>query len=183
MEEAAGGDEGLEFKWGKQKGIGGKKKDVRFYESFTFDGDEYRLYDCVLVPDPNEPDSDELFVGKIIKIWEHTNKRAKHPRQVKLLWFFKPSEMPPGVVEGLPDLLANELFLASGEGPGLASVNPLVNWFVLTSSFSILSVDHDLAFILLNIVFFALDNWFYVLIVLIPGAMNYLVNYQSSRNR
>ncbi|KAH0861072.1 hypothetical protein HID58_089333 [Brassica napus] len=125
MEEAAGGDEGLEFKWGKQKGIGGKKKDVRFYESFTFDGDEYRLYDCVLVPDPNEPDSDELFVGKIIKIWEHTNKRAKHPRQVKLLWFFKPSEMPPGVVEGLPDLLANELFLASGEGLGLASVNPL----------------------------------------------------------
>ncbi|KAF3564132.1 hypothetical protein DY000_02019244 [Brassica cretica] len=125
MEEAAGGDEGLEFKWGKQKGIGGKKKDVRFYESFTFDGDEYRLYDCVLVPDPNEPDSDELFVGKIIKIWEHTNKRAKHPRQVKLLWFFKPSELPPGVVEGLPDLLANELFLASGEGPGLASVNPL----------------------------------------------------------
>ncbi|KAH0907521.1 hypothetical protein HID58_039348 [Brassica napus] len=125
MEAAAAVDEGLEFKWGKQKGIGGKKKDVRFYESFTFDGDEYRLYDCVLVADPSEPDSDELFVGKIIKIWEHTNKRAKHPRQVKLLWLFKPSEMPPGVVEGVPDLLANELFLASGEGPGLASVNPL----------------------------------------------------------
>lgn len=125
MEEAAAVDEGLEFKWGKQKGIGGKKKDVRFYESFTFDGDEYRLYDCVLVADPSEPDSDELFVGKIIKIWEHTNKRAKHPRQVKLLWLFKPSEMPPGVVEGVPELLENELFLASGEGPGLASVNPL----------------------------------------------------------
>lgn len=135
MEEAAASvDEGLEFKWGKQKGVGGKKKDVRFYESFTFDGDEYCLHDCVLVTDPNEPDSDELFVGKIIKIWEHTNKRAKHPRQVKLLWFFKPSEMPPGVVEAVPDVLANELFLASGEGPGLASVNPLV------------SVDHDLAF-------------------------------------
>lgn len=42
--------------------------------------------------------------------------------------------MPPGVVEAVPDVLANELFLASGEGPGLASVNPLV------------SVDHDLAF-------------------------------------
>ncbi|KAG2300583.1 hypothetical protein Bca52824_037055 [Brassica carinata] len=126
MEEASGrGDEGLEFKWGKQKGVGGKKKDVRFYESFTFDGDEYCLYDSVLVTDPNEPDSDELFVGKIIKIWEHTNKRAKHPRQVKLLWFFKPSEMPPGVVERVPDLFANELFLASGEGPGLANVNPL----------------------------------------------------------
>ncbi|XP_018442284.1 protein ANTI-SILENCING 1 [Raphanus sativus] len=126
MEEAAASvDEGLEFKWGKQKGVGGKKKDVRFYESFTFDGDEYCLHDCVLVTDPNEPDSDELFVGKIIKIWEHTNKRAKHPRQVKLLWFFKPSEMPPGVVEAVPDVLANELFLASGEGPGLASVNPL----------------------------------------------------------
>ncbi|KAF8115880.1 hypothetical protein N665_0025s0323 [Sinapis alba] len=127
MEEegSGGGDEGLEFKWGKQKGVGGKKKDVRFFESFIFDGDEYCLYDSVLVTDPNEPDSDELFVGKIIKIWEHTNKRAKHPRQVKLLWFFKPSEMSPDVVERVPDLLANELFLASGEGPGVANVNPL----------------------------------------------------------
>lgn len=124
MEESVGA-EGLEFNWGKKRGVGGKKKDVRFYESFTYDGDEYSLYDCVLVGDPREPDSAEPFVGKIIKIWEHTNKRAKFPRQVKLLWFFKPSEISP-YLEGVPDVLANELFLASGEGAGLANVNQLV---------------------------------------------------------
>ncbi|RID68291.1 hypothetical protein BRARA_C00461 [Brassica rapa] len=124
MEEAAG-DEGLEFKWGKKRRVGGKKKDVQFYESFTFDGDEYSLYDSVLVGDASEQDSHELFVAKIIKIWEHTNKRAKNPRQVKLLWFFRPSEISPHLLEGVQDVLANELFLASGEGPGLANVNPL----------------------------------------------------------
>ncbi|CAN6810719.1 unnamed protein product [Brassica oleracea] len=124
MEEAAG-DEGLDFKWGKKRRVGGKKKDVQFYESFTFDGDEYSLYDSVLVGDANEPDTHELFVAKIIKIWEHTNKRAKNPRQVKLLWFFRPSEISPHLLEGVPDVLAKELFLASGEGPGLANVNPL----------------------------------------------------------
>ncbi|CAH8391429.1 unnamed protein product [Eruca vesicaria subsp. sativa] len=125
MEEAAAGDEGLEFKWGKKRGVGGKKKDVQFYESFTFDGDEYSLYDSVLVGDANEPDSHQLFVAKIIKIWEHTNKRAKNPRQVKLLWFFRPSEISPHLLEGVSDVVAKELFLASGEGPGLANVNPL----------------------------------------------------------
>uniref|UniRef100_M4CPF9 BAH domain-containing protein n=1 Tax=Brassica campestris TaxID=3711 RepID=M4CPF9_BRACM len=123
--EDAPRDEGLEFKWGKKRRVGGKKKDVQFYESFTFDGDEYSLYDSVLVGDASEQDSHELFVAKIIKIWEHTNKRAKNPRQVKLLWFFRPSEISPHLLEGVQDVLANELFLASGEGPGLANVNPL----------------------------------------------------------
>lgn len=145
MEESAGAEGALEFKWGKKRGVGGKKKDVQFYESFTFDGDEYRLFDCVLVADPGEPDSDELFVAKIIKIWENSNKRAKAPRQVKLLWFFKPSEIPPDVLEGVPDVLANELFLASGEGPGVANISPLVtdspsvynfcNFFILYNKF------------------------------------------------
>ncbi|KAL0842943.1 hypothetical protein Bca101_016188 [Brassica carinata] len=118
-------DESLEFKWGKKRRVGGKKKDVQFYESFTFDGDEYSLYDSVLVGDANSKESHELFVAKIIKIWEHTNKRAKNPRQVKLLWFFRPSEISPHLLQGVPDVLAKELFLASGEGPGLANVNPL----------------------------------------------------------
>ena len=124
--EDAPRDEGLEFKWGKKRRVGGKKKDVQFYESFTFDGDEYSLYDSVLVGDASEQDSHDIFVAKIIKIWEHTNKRAKTPRQVKLLWFFRPSEISPHLLEGVQDVLANELFLASGEGPGLANVNPLV---------------------------------------------------------
>lgn len=124
MEESVGA-EGLEFKWGKKRRVGGKNKDVQFYESFTYDGDEYCLYDCVLLCDPREPDSGEPFVGKIIKIWEHSNKRAKFSKQVKLLWFFKPSEISP-YLEQIPDVLANELFLASGEGVGLANINPLV---------------------------------------------------------
>lgn len=124
MEESVGA-EGLEFKWGKKKGVGGKKKDVQFYESFTYDGDEYRLYDCVFVGDACEPDFAEPFVGMIIKIWDHTNKRGNTLGQVKLLWFFKPSEISP-YLEGVPDVLPNELFLASGEGRGLANINRLV---------------------------------------------------------
>ncbi|CAB87707.1 putative protein [Arabidopsis thaliana] len=121
MEESVA-SEGLEFKWGKKKGVGGKKKDVQFYESFTYDGDEYRLYDCVLVGNASEPDSTEPFIGMIIKIWEHANKHI--PKKVKLLWFFKPSEIAP-YLEGVPNVLANEVFLASGEGLGLANTNQL----------------------------------------------------------
>ncbi|EOA20157.1 hypothetical protein CARUB_v10000449mg [Capsella rubella] len=121
MEESIG-SEGLQFKWGKKKSVGGKKKDVQFYESFTYDGDEYHLYDCVLVGNASEPESTEPFIGMIIKIWEHANKHI--PRKVKLLWFFKPSEILP-YLEEVPDALANELFLGSGEGLGLANINQL----------------------------------------------------------
>lgn len=146
MEESVT-SEGLEFKWGKKKCVGGKKKDVQFYESFIYDGDEYRLYDSVLVGDASEPDSTEPFIGMIIKIWEHANKHI--PRKVKLLWFFKPSEIAP-YLEGVPDVLANELFLASGEGLGLANINQLVtnysSAYYVEFSFSLLLVEHVLAF-------------------------------------
>lgn len=146
MDESVG-SEGLEFKWGKKKGVGGKKKDVQFYESFTYDGEEYRLYDCVLVGNASEPDSNEPFIGMIIKIWEHADKHI--PRKVKLLWFFKPSEISP-YLEGIPDVLPNELFLASGEGRGLANINQLVtdysSAYYVEFSFSILLVEYGLAF-------------------------------------
>ncbi|CAN8299260.1 unnamed protein product [Cochlearia groenlandica] len=122
-EESLGGEE-VEFKWGKKRGTGGKNKDIQFYESFTYEGEEYSLYDSVLVADASDPDSAEPFIGMIIKIWERTNKNAKVPRQVKLLWFFKPSEISD-YLEGVSDVLSNELFLASGEGLGLANVNQL----------------------------------------------------------
>ncbi|KAF3545987.1 hypothetical protein DY000_02009942 [Brassica cretica] len=35
-------------------------------------------------------------------------------------------KISPHLLEGVPDVLAKELFLASGEGPGLANVNPLI---------------------------------------------------------
>lgn len=109
--------ENLEFKWGKKRGFGGKKKDVRFYESFTYDGVEYALYDCVYMYKEGEP---EPYIGKLIKVWENADKT----KRVKVLWFFRPCEISNFL--GNDQIPENELFLASGEGVGLANVNPLV---------------------------------------------------------
>ncbi|XWS26300.1 hypothetical protein CRYUN_Cryun26dG0020200 [Craigia yunnanensis] len=108
--------ENLEFKWGKKRGIGGRKKDVQFYESFTYDGLEYTLYDNVYL---HKEDEQLPYLGKLIKIWENADKSKK----VKVLWFFQPFEISNYLVAELAH--PNEVFLASGEGVGLANVNPL----------------------------------------------------------
>ncbi|XP_043690256.1 protein ANTI-SILENCING 1 [Telopea speciosissima] len=113
-----------DFKWGKKRGRGGKKKEVQFYDSFTYDGVEYSLYDCVyLCPE----DVTEPYIGKLIKIWEQPknekNKQPKIEKKVKVLWFFRPMEIQNFLGDVLP--LEKELFLASGEGVGLANVNDL----------------------------------------------------------
>ncbi|KAE8722721.1 hypothetical protein F3Y22_tig00013738pilonHSYRG00070 [Hibiscus syriacus] len=110
------GTEDLEFKWGKKRGIGGKKRDVQFYESFTFDGVDYALYDNVYLYKEDEP---LPYLGKLIKIWENADKSKK----VKVLWFFRPEEISNYLVDGLAH--PNEIFLASGDGVGLSNVNPL----------------------------------------------------------
>lgn len=109
--------ENLEFKWGKKRGIGGKKKDVQFYESFTYDGVEYTLYDSVYLYKEEES---KPYIGKLIKIWENADKT----KRVKVLWFFRPSEISNFL--GNDQTPENELFLACGEGVGLTNVNPLV---------------------------------------------------------
>jgi hypothetical protein len=110
--------EDLEFKWGEKKNAGVKRKDFQFYQSFTYDGVEYELYDCVYLWVDGEP---EPHIGKLVKIVENPDKK----KRVKVLWFFRPCEVLkyPGVVV---DAAENELFLASGEGAGLANMNPLV---------------------------------------------------------
>ncbi|KAK1550105.1 hypothetical protein Q3G72_013756 [Acer saccharum] len=108
--------ENPEFKWGKKRGIGGKKKDVQFYGSFTYDGVEYNLYDCVYM---YKEDEAEPYIGKLIKIWEHSDKT----KRVKVLWFFRPCELASFL--GNDQALENELFLACGEGAGLVNINPL----------------------------------------------------------
>ncbi|KAF8393360.1 hypothetical protein HHK36_021603 [Tetracentron sinense] len=108
--------ENYEFKWGKKRGVGGKKKDIQFYESFTYDGVDYFLYDCVYLHKEGEP---EPFIGKLVKIWEQPD----HKKKVKVLWFFYPVEILNWLGDDVP--LENELFLASGEGVGLANVNSL----------------------------------------------------------
>lgn len=113
--------ENIEFKWGKKRGVGGKKKEVQFYESFSFDGVEYTLYDSVYLYKESEP---EPFIGKLIKIWQNPDKS----KRVKILWFFRSCEIQNYL--GAEEVPENELFLASGEGLGLANVNPLVmNFF------------------------------------------------------
>ncbi|KAA8525308.1 hypothetical protein F0562_007163 [Nyssa sinensis] len=108
--------ENLEFKWGKKRGVGGRKKEVQFYESFNYDGVEYTLHDCVYMHKEGEP---EPYIGKLIKIWENPDKTKK----VKVQWFFRPSEISNWL--GDEEALENEIFLASGDGVGLANVNPL----------------------------------------------------------
>nr|CAD1823921.1 unnamed protein product [Ananas comosus var. bracteatus] len=107
---------GLQFAWGAKKGRGGTKKNVQFYYSFTFDNVEYWLYDSVYLFDEGDP---EPHIGKIAKIWEHSDGR----KRVKILWFFQPGEIKAYLGDNVPQ--EKEIFLACGEGDGLADVNPL----------------------------------------------------------
>ncbi|KAF6144484.1 hypothetical protein GIB67_025894 [Kingdonia uniflora] len=107
--------EKYEFEWGKKRSVGGKNKVAQFYNSFTYDGIEYSLYDSVFLYKDGEP---EPYIGKLVKIWEQ-----EHKRKVKVLWFFRPIDIEDWL--GDHETLKNELFLASGDGIGLANINPL----------------------------------------------------------
>ncbi|KAI9120007.1 hypothetical protein K1719_008976 [Acacia pycnantha] len=62
---------------------------------------------------------EEPYIGKLIKIWETTNKA----KTVKILWFFRPCEIKNFLPSN--ETRDNELFLASGKGKGLTNINPL----------------------------------------------------------
>ncbi|XP_024630969.1 protein ANTI-SILENCING 1 isoform X5 [Medicago truncatula] len=112
--------ETLEFKWGKKRGKGGKKRDTQFYESFTFDGEDYSLFDTVYLQNGNEPQS-EPHIGKIIKIWEVPNREKA--KKVKIQWFFRPREVSKFLKR--IQIYYNELFFATGVGNGLTNINPV----------------------------------------------------------
>ncbi|KAH0745011.1 hypothetical protein KY285_006668 [Solanum tuberosum] len=115
-------DEEVEFVWGRKRGIGGKRKEVQFYESFTYDGVEYALYDCVYM----HKEGELPYIGKIIKIWENPDKS----RKIKIHWFFRSTE----ILYHLKDVKVaeNEVFLASGEGTGGSSREDglLIEWLM-----------------------------------------------------
>jgi len=104
------------FHWGKKRERRVTTEEVH-YESFTYDGVEYFLYDCVYFHKEGEP---EPYIGKLIRIWEHPNEG----RRVLVLWFFRPSDISNYL--GCQHVLENELFLACGNGVGLANENSLV---------------------------------------------------------
>ncbi|XP_071933798.1 protein ANTI-SILENCING 1-like [Coffea arabica] len=109
-------EEALEFSWGHKRCLGGTYNGVQFYDSFTYDGIEYSLYDCVYMwaDDQREP-----YIGKLVKIWE----TASHKKKVKVVWFFRPIEIAHWLGDIKP--LKTEIFLATGEGKGLFNLNPL----------------------------------------------------------
>ncbi|KAI3445238.1 hypothetical protein Pfo_001903, partial [Paulownia fortunei] len=86
------GDEDLQFCWGIRKGA------MKLYESFTLDGIEYSLYDCVYVTE-------------------------SHEKKVEVVWFFRPVEVAHWLGDIKP--LQREIFLACGHGKGLSNVDPL----------------------------------------------------------
>jgi len=108
-----GNCEKIQFSWGKciAKGV---KTGSRIYGSFTFDNVKYLLYDCVYLFKHGDP---EPYIGKIIKIWEQNQAK-----KVKILWFFLPEEIQK-YLRG--PVMEKEVFLASGDGSGLADINPL----------------------------------------------------------
>ena len=93
----------------------GVKTGSRYYESFTFDNVKYSLYDCVYLFKHGDP---EPYIGKIVKTWEQNQSK-----KVKILWFFLPEEIQK-YLRG--PVMEKEIFLASGDGSGLADINPLV---------------------------------------------------------
>ncbi|OEL26512.1 hypothetical protein BAE44_0012469 [Dichanthelium oligosanthes] len=109
-----GNGEEIQFSWGKLRAKGGAKMDTQFYESFTLDNVKYSLYDCVYLFKHGDP---EPYIGKILKIMEQNQVK-----KVKILWFFLPDEIQK-YLRG--PVMENEIFLASGDGTGLADINPL----------------------------------------------------------
>lgn len=117
MEENEGG-----FKWGPKEVAGEKNSDVQYYNSFTYKGESYSLYDCVYI---HRDGAVETSIGKLVKIYETPNRE----RMVKILWFLRPVEMRPHL--GDIEVMWNELFLASGNGPGLVNDNDVVSIIIV----------------------------------------------------
>ncbi|KAJ9537745.1 hypothetical protein OSB04_030478 [Centaurea solstitialis] len=115
-EENTKAAEEIEFSWGRKGGLGGKNLDRQHYESFTYDGVEYFLYDSVYMWSEGQQ---EPHIGKIVEIYEnhHLDKR------VKVVWYFRPNEVQRWLKDD--PVLSNELFLGSGVGQGLFNINPL----------------------------------------------------------
>ena len=108
------------FKWGIEKGVGGKNRNINFYESFTYEGEEYFVYDCVYF-DLGQP---EAFIGKLVKMFEGPS----HVKKVKVVWFMRPSEIRNYLGDYEPRW--NEIFLASGQGHGVSNINLVVNFLI-----------------------------------------------------
>ncbi|CAB4303242.1 unnamed protein product [Prunus armeniaca] len=103
------------FNWGKKGGVGEVER-VQFYESFTLEGMEYSLYDCVHFYRSGCCETD---IGKLVEIYDTED----HEKKIKVVWFFRPPDIHNFLGDWKP--CRNEILLASGVGQGLSNVNPL----------------------------------------------------------
>ncbi|KAG4961597.1 hypothetical protein JHK87_038230 [Glycine soja] len=128
----------IDFKWGDKRGVGGKNKDIQYYESFVYEGVEYFLYDCVYLYTAGHV---ETSIGKLVKIFETRNRQ----KMIKLVWFFRPFDIRNWLGQYKP--CWNELFLASGEGKGVSNFNYLVengSEAIFLSMAKMVILHHDL---------------------------------------
>ncbi|KAJ4893718.1 nucleic acid binding [Raphanus sativus] len=109
-----GGEHHPDFKWGLKKAVGRTDKSVSFYESFTFEDIEYRLFDCAYFQIQGQC---ETSVGKLIRMYETSAGEKK----VKVLWFFRPMDIRSYLRDYVPQW--DELFLACGDDPGVYNIN------------------------------------------------------------
>ena len=111
----------FDFEWGvkKEVGVGHTDKDFQYYESFTYKGVKYTLYDCAYFYQSGHPTT---YIGKLVKLYE----TPAHEKTVQVLWLFCPLEIRNFLVNVEPKW--NELFLASGQGKGLSNINDVVNF-------------------------------------------------------
>ncbi|CAH8327412.1 unnamed protein product [Eruca vesicaria subsp. sativa] len=109
-----GGEENPNFKWGLKKAVGRTDKTVSFYESFTYEDIEYRLFDCAYFQIQGQC---ETSIGKLIRMYETSAGEKK----VKVLWFFRPMDIRSYLRDYVPQW--DELFLACGDDPGVYNIN------------------------------------------------------------
>lgn len=124
--KGAGEEEDPCFKWGAKREMGRKNHNVSFYESFTFEGIEYRLLDCAYFFVYGQC---ETSIGKLVSMYE----TSKGEKKVKVIWFFRPSDIRSFLGEYEPQW--NELFLASGDGTGVSNINGVVSLLAFSSPF------------------------------------------------
>lgn len=110
-------EEKPDFRWGSRLGVGRKNKEICFYDSFIYDGNQYALYDNVYLHNDDEP---EPFIGKLVKIYEMPTQEKK----VTVVWYFRPIEID-NFLKGY-EPCRNEIFLATGEGVGVSNRIALV---------------------------------------------------------
>lgn len=115
----------LDLNWGNLKG----RRAGDDTQSFVLDGVKYCLYDCVYLKHGDE--SEENHIGKIISIIDQPNSE----RKVKIRWFFRPTQVQKWLSEREVTFVEQEIFLASGDGPGVVSINPVVRFRCLNFLF------------------------------------------------